>query len=79
VNCIKGQAREITRPVPGTGSTNADALEGLVNGVLGEDSCGRGQCLVVGRAGKGQAPEFVVVGRAGKGQAPEFARRKSFK
>jgi len=55
----KGQAREITRPVPGTGSTNADALEGLVNGVLGEDSCGSGQCLVVGRAGKGQAPEFA--------------------
>jgi hypothetical protein len=49
----------------GTGSTNADALEGLVNEVLGEDSCGRGQCL--------------VLGRAGKGQAPEFARRKSFK
>jgi hypothetical protein len=42
----------------GTGSTNADALKGLVNGVLGEDSCGSGQCLVVGRALKGQASEF---------------------
>jgi hypothetical protein len=49
---------------PGTGSTNADVPNGLVNGVLGEDSCGSGQCLVE---------------RAGKGQASEFARRKSFK